>query len=269
MTNPQDLASQPLVCTILPTYNERDNIELLIERLIASVPAPYLVLVIDDNSPDGTWQVVAEIATRYSDPHQLRGETLATSGVALVRRIDEKGLTSAIQKGIDIAIAEYQADIITWMDCDLSMPPEDVRLLVQVLKEGRADMAIGSRWVRGGKDIAHGLMARTLSWIINTFAIVVAGRYAHDYTSGFMAARAELLGQIRLEGDYGEYCIDLICRAGRAGYRLMEVPYVCVPRNTGESKTGINLWDYLVKGRKYVATIWRLRRWKSFNRKHN
>jgi glycosyltransferase involved in cell wall biosynthesis len=265
MTNPQDLASRMLVCTILPTYNERDNILLLIDRLIASVPSPYLVLVIDDNSPDGTWEVVEEIASHYSDPQNLRGENGGSSAVALVRRIDEKGLTSAIQKGIDVAIAAYEADIITWMDCDLSMPPEDVSLLVQVIKEDRADMAIGSRWVRGGKDVAHGLMARTLSWIINTFAIVVAGRYAHDYTSGFMAARAELLEQIRLEGDYGEYCIDLICRAGRAGFRLMEVPYVCVPRNTGESKTGINLWDYLVKGRKYVATIWRLRRWKKLN----
>lgn len=262
MSNPQDSASQSLVCTILPTYNERDNIGLLIERLIKSVPPPYLVLVIDDNSPDGTWQVVEEIAAAYSHPQQLRGENGVASGVALVRRIEEKGLTTAIQRGIDEAIATYNADIITWMDCDLSMPPEDVPKLVQVIKENRADMSIGSRWVRGGKDIAHGVMARTLSWIINTFAIIVAGNYAHDYTSGFMAARAELLKQIPLEGDYGEYCIDLICRAGRAGYRLMEVPYICVPRNTGESKTGINLWDYLVKGRKYVATIWKQRRWK-------
>ena len=73
-----------------------------------------------------------------------------------------------------------------------------------------------------------------------------------------VAARAEALSRIRLQGDYGEYCIDLLSRAQRLGFRLVEVPYVCVPRTTGESKTGISLWDYLSKGRKYVATIWRL-----------
>ncbi|MEZ4727961.1 MAG: hypothetical protein R3E79_12600 [Caldilineaceae bacterium] len=102
-------------------------------------------------------------------------------------------------------------------------------------------------------------MARTLSWIINHFAILLLGNRVHDYTSGFIAARAEVLQQLRLQGDYGEYCIDLLGRAARAGYVLREVPYVCVPRTAGESKTGMNLWDYLVKGRKYVATIWRVR----------
>jgi dolichol-phosphate mannosyltransferase len=103
-------------------------------------------------------------------------------------------------------------------------------------------------------------MARSLSWIINTAATLLISRQMHDYTSGFIAARAPLLQALRLHGDYGEYCIDLLGRALCAGYQVREVPYVCVPRNAGESKTGVNLWDYLVKGRKYVATIWRLRR---------
>jgi dolichol-phosphate mannosyltransferase len=80
----------------------------------------------------------------------------------------------------------------------------------------------------------------------------------HDYTSGFITARSEVLSNIKLQGDYGEYCIDLLCRAERRGYRLIEVPYICVARTAGESKTGINLWDYLSKGRKYVATIFQL-----------
>ncbi len=122
-------------------------------------------------------------------------------------------------------------------------------------------MAVGSRWIAGGADIAHGLMARTLSWIINYAATLLISRKMHDYTSGFIAARAPLLQQIRLNGDYGEYCIALLGHALRAGYQVREVPYICVPRSAGESKTGVNLWDYLVKGRKYVAVIWRLRRW--------
>ncbi|MCC6455692.1 MAG: polyprenol monophosphomannose synthase [Caldilineaceae bacterium] len=243
--------SQPLVCTVLPTYNERANIGPLIEGILAHAITPHLVLVVDDNSPDGTGEVVEEMMARHNTPEVTR--------VLLLRRVGEKGLTSAIQAGIDAAIDTHGAAIVTWMDCDLSMPPADVPRLVQVVLEG-ADMAVGSRWVPGGADIAHGLMARSLSWVINAAATLLISRQMRDYTSGFIAARAPLLQALRLQGDYGEYCIDLLGRALRAGYQVREVPYICVPRNAGESKTGVNLWDYLVKGRKYVATIWRLRR---------
>lgn len=242
-----------LVCTVLPTYNERDNIRPLIERLLAANPPPYLVLVVDDDSPDETWAEVETLAAQY--PIAPASQETAKGSVALYRRIGERGLTSAIQRGIDEAIRAHGAAIVTWMDCDLSMPPEDVPKLVQAIVEDGADVAIGSRWVPGGADVAHGVMARTLSWIINHFAMLLLGRQVHDYTSGFIAARAEVLQQVRLQGDYGEYCIDLLARAARLGYRLHEAPYVCVPRTTGASKTGANLWDYLDKGRKYVATI--------------
>ncbi|MCE7986424.1 MAG: polyprenol monophosphomannose synthase [Caldilinea sp. CFX5] len=243
-------AQSTLVCTVLPTYNEAENIGPLIEGILASAITPHLVLVVDDNSPDGTSAVVEKlIAQRTPDP---------TRWVVLLRRVGEKGLTSAIQRGIDEAIHTHNAAIVTWMDCDLSMPPSDVPKLVQAVLAG-ADLAVGSRWIAGGADVAHGAMARTLSWLINHFAIVLLGNQVHDYTSGFIAARAEVLEKIRLRGDYGEYCIDLLGRALRSGYQLREVPYICVPRTTGESKTGVNLWDYLVKGRKYVNTVWRLR----------
>ncbi|MEZ4679210.1 MAG: polyprenol monophosphomannose synthase [Caldilineaceae bacterium] len=243
--------TQPLVCTVLPTYNERDNIEPLIRRTLASAITPHIVLVVDDNSPDGTSEIVTSVAKELNN-------ALATR-VHLVRRVGEKGLTSAIQRGIDEAINTHGATIVTWMDCDLSMPPEDIPKLVRLLTEEGADLAVGSRWIPGGADVAHGPMARTLSWIINRFAMVLVGRQVHDYTSGFIAGRAALFKEIRLRGDYGEYCIDLLGRAQRAGFRVQEAPYVCVPRTAGDSKTGANLWDYLVKGRNYVATVWRLR----------
>lgn len=255
MPNLENLPSNSLACTILPTFNERDNIVPLIERLLASVPGPYLVLVIDDDSPDRTWEVVKDLMVQY--PYRSDNST-PQSGVALIRRLEEKGLTSAIQRGINEAIDTYDARIISWMDCDLSMPPEDVPKLMKVIKENQADVAVGSRWVEGGTDIAHGLMARVLSWIINHFAMLLLSTKVHDYTSGFITARSEVLSNIKLQGDYGEYCIDLLCRAERRGYRLIEVPYICVARTAGESKTGINLWDYLSKGRKYVATIFQL-----------
>lgn len=240
-----------LVCTVLPTYNERDNIAALIEGVLANAVTPHMILVVDDNSPDGTAEMVRALASRYNTPEMLR--------VALYVRTGQKGLTSAIQCGIDFALESFDADIVTWMDCDLSMPPADVARLVHAITEEGADVAVGSRWVEGGDDVAHGFMARTLSRIINGFAVAMLGDAAHDYTSGFIACRAEVLRALRLRGDYGEYCIDLLARAARRSYVLQEVPYVCVPRTAGESKTGVNLWDYLVKGRKYVAAIWQLR----------
>lgn len=241
----------PLVCTVLPTYNERGNIGPLIEGVLAGAITPHMVLVVDDNSPDGTAQVVEELAARFNAGGPVR--------VALIRRAAEKGLTSAIQRGIDEAVHTYHAGIVTWMDCDLSMPPQDVARLVRAILEQGADLAVGSRWVAGGADVAHGTMARALSWIINRFAMLLLGSQVRDYTSGFVAGRAAVFERIRLCGDYGEYCIDLLGRARQAGFRIVEVPYVCVPRTAGESKTGANLWDYLVKGRKYVATVWRVR----------
>jgi dolichol-phosphate mannosyltransferase len=244
------MTTDPLVCTVLPTYNERHNIGPLIESVLRHAQTPHMVLVIDDNSPDATWEVVRDLSHKYNQDGRRR--------VVLYRRIGPKGLTSAIQHGIDMAIYTFGAEIVTWMDCDLSMPPKDVpRLVACVLDEG-ADVAVGSRWAPGGADVAHGEMARTLSRIINGFAMLRLGSEVSDYTSGFIAARADVLRRLRLRGDYGEYCIDLLGRALRAGYIVREVPYRCVPRAAGESKTGANLWDYLVKGRKYVSTILRV-----------
>ena len=88
--------------------------------------------------------------------------------------------------------------------------------------------------------------------------MVLVTNQVHDYTSGFIAARAPVLQKIRLQGDYGEYCIDFLGRAVKQGYEVEEVPYICVPREAGVSKTGLTLWDYLSKGRHYVTTIVRL-----------
>lgn len=246
VTQPVPERLLPRVITVLPTYNESGNIGALIDGILEQARTPHTVLVVDDNSPDGTGEVVEEAARRWNHEGNLR--------VILYRRMGERGLTSAIQRGIDLAVYTLRADIVTWMDCDLSMPPQDVPRLVERIRCG-ADVAVGSRWAPGGADIAHDFLARSLSRIINGLAIVVIGPYVRDYTSGFVAGRAEVFRRFRLRGDYGEYCIDLLGRAGRAGLQMSEVPYICVPRTAGDSKTGANLWDYLVKGRKYIATI--------------
>lgn len=247
------------VCTVLPTYNERDNIVALIRGILHHATTAHTVIVVDDDSPDGTAQVVTELAAQMNqDPDEPL--------VHLEHRTTEKGLTSAIRHGIRMARQRFNADIVTWMDCDLSMPPGDVARLIEALQRHQAHVAVGSRWAPGGADVAHSRMAITLSRIINAYARLLIGSPAHgtpvrDFTSGFIAARTEIFDTLDFTGDYGEYCIDFLGQAIRRGHTIVEVPYVCVPRQHGESKTGATLWEYLVKGRKYVATGWRQARW--------
>jgi dolichol-phosphate mannosyltransferase len=226
--------------TILPTYNERQNLPILVAGILYHVHSPIEVLVVDDNSPDGTWQIVEEIAAK--EPR-----------VRLLRRTTERGLTSAIWAGILSA----SSDAVSWMDCDLAMPPEIIPLLLERLSAG-ADIAVGSRYVHGGSDPGHSLMARAFSVTINTFASLLLGWGVRDYTSGFVAARRKVFEQLTLRGDYGEYCIDFLARAQMLGLRIDEVPYACGARFSGESKTGANVRDYLVRGWKYVETVVRL-----------
>jgi len=162
-------------------------------------------------------------------------------------------LTSAIRRGI----REAQGDIVVWMDTDLSMPPDRIPALLAAL-DG-SDLAIGSRYVKGGRDIGHSFLAKAFSVTINFFAGLFLGFSVTDYTSGFLAVRKEVFEHITLQGDYGEYCIDLLYRAKRLGYRLKEIPYDCVERHAGESKTATNLLGFFSRGSKYVTTILRLR----------
>jgi dolichol-phosphate mannosyltransferase len=230
------------ITIVLPTYNERENILPLIQRGLAAL-ADYQaeMLVVDDDSPDGTWQAVAERAE-------------SDGRVRLIRRTQERGLTSAIAAGIAAAHGAW----VGWMDCDLSMPPEDLPGLAAALADG-ADLAIGSRYVHGGRDVGHSWVGRAFSWSINRAAWLLLDRRVKDYTSGFILARRPVFERIQLRGDYGEYCIDLLYRTLRAGFRVAEVPYACVPRESGESKTATNPLGYVTRGWKYVVTIVRLR----------
>lgn len=234
------------VSVILPTYNERDNIGPLILEILKQTPPNTEVIVVDDDSPDGTWQVVEDLEKRLPNLY-------------LLRRIDKKGLTSALRDGI----AYSRGDVVVWSDCDFSMPPAKIKDLLAGISRGQ-DVLVGSRFVHGGGvQIVAGsndsLLAYLMSRTLNGFIQRVLGRDFKDYTSGFIALRREVLDRIPLRGGYGEYFIDLIYRARKLGYRVAEVPYMCVERRMGVSKTGQNFFDYMRKGWKYVWLTIRLR----------
>lgn len=231
---------------ILPTYNEKDNIGPLIRDVFLHVGKDAEIIVVDDDSPDGTWREVEELAKSQNN-------------LSLLRRINKKGLVSAINDGIAMA----KGEIVIWMDCDLSMPPIKIKDLLARIDQGY-DAAVASRFVKGGgveiiTESQDNILSYLLSLALNSFIQKVLGFSFKDYTSGFIAIKKQILVGIPLKGDYGEYFIDLMYRTMKKGFKVIEIPYLCKARQKGVSKTGTNIFQYLKRGRKYIGVTLRLK----------
>jgi dolichol-phosphate mannosyltransferase len=228
------------VSIILPTYNEADNIILLIEEILTYIPLESEIIVVDDDSPDRTWEAVEGLIEKESR-------------VRLLRRVGRKGLTSALQEGINLSNGQY----VFWMDCDFSMPTDKIPELLKALEDH--DIAMASRYIPGGEEKGHSPLGSFLSRVICRLASWALCPAIKDFTSGYIGIRREALITLPLRGDYGEYFIELIYKAYKKGYRIKEIPYHCLPRRAGESKTATDIWGYIKRGRKYLITIVRLR----------
>jgi|TARA_B100001964_G_scaffold83586_1_gene94387 dolichol-phosphate mannosyltransferase len=235
------------VSVILPTYNEKDNISPLILGIQSQLNnQEYEITVVDDDSPDGTWRIVQEL--KKNDEK-----------INLIRRRGRSGLTSAISEGIDSS----SGDIIVWMDADLSMPPEKIKDLLERVNDGY-DLSVASRYVPGGGIVLieksqDSFLSAILSFVMNFVIQHLLDSSFKDYTSGFIAVKKEVLENIKLRGDYGEYFIDFVYRSMKKGYKVTEVPYICGARQYGISKTGSNLLQYVKRGQKYIWTAVRLK----------
>ncbi len=243
-----------LFSLVLPTYDERENVVRLIEALRASVTVPMEIIVVDDNSPDGTSQAVREFIQAHPEA-RVRIET----------RMSERGLTHSIRRGIELA----EGDVVGWMDCDFSHPAKTMAELVKKVEEGH-DMAVASRFIAGG-DYKRGLgffgadesaLAVILSRLINWFIRMSLFPGFHDYTSGFIAVRTDVVRALDIRGDYGEYFIDFIYRAIKSGYSFVEIPFISPPRTYGVSKTGTTFLQLFRRGKKYVHVVRGLWNWK-------
>jgi dolichol-phosphate mannosyltransferase len=225
------------VSIVVPTYNEKEHIAALIGDLYTRIAAPLEVIVVDDASPDGTADVVAGL----NHPN-----------LRLIRRKD-RGLAAAFHRGI----LEASGDIIGWMDADATMPPEVMNQLIAQLDEYH--IAIGSRYVEGGSDNRHPL--RTLaSRAINGLARIVLGGDIRDYDSGFIAIRREVFDYVTLiPFGYGDYFIEFIYDAKRAGLKIKEVGYAFRDRSMGISKSAPSVFRFFITGLRYVLRIFSLR----------
>jgi dolichol-phosphate mannosyltransferase len=212
------------VAVIIPTYNESENIEALVTQLLA-LPTGVRVVVVDDNSPDGTGAIADRLAAE------------SDGRVEVVHRAGKLGLGTAYIAGFKRALAEG-ADLICTMDADFSHNPRYVPGLVDKIGQGH-DLVIGSRYVRGGGSSGCTIDRKLLSWGANAFARTMLGLRAHDTTAGFRCYRRQVLEEVKLDeikASGYSFLIEMLYRVHRRGWRVGEVPIVFENRRLGTSK---------------------------------
>ena len=253
MTN-EDFADLGRILVIIPTYNERENIQRIVGRTRSSVPQAH-VLIADDNSPDGTGEIADDLSRQ--DPH-----------VHVMHRAGKEGLGAAYLSGFAWAIdAGY--DVIVEMDADGSHQPEQLPILLAALRN--ADVVLGSRWVSGGSVVNWPKHREFLSRGGNLYTRAMLGIPLHDATGGYRAFRADALRTLDLSDVESKgYCfqVDMAWRAVRSGLRVVEVPIEFIERELGDSKMNqkivtealwrVTQWgaaDKIAKSRKLLASV--------------
>jgi dolichol-phosphate mannosyltransferase len=210
----------PRAVVCLPTYNERENLEPMLRAL---GDKGVRVLVVDDNSPDGTGEIADRLARELDY-------------VDVLHRERKEGLGPAYLAGFRRALADG-AELVLEMDCDFSHSPDDVPRLIATADN--ADLVLGSRYVRGGSIGNWGVVRRIVSAGGSLYARVLLGSRVHDLTGGFKCYRRAVLEAIDLDAITSKgyaFQIETTYRAARAGFRVVEVPIHFVDREEGGSK---------------------------------
>ncbi|RMD94414.1 MAG: polyprenol monophosphomannose synthase [Calditrichaeota bacterium] len=208
---------------VVPTYNEVSNIRKLIERIFALGIPDLEVLVVDDNSPDGTAGVVEEL--QKQNPH-----------LHLIRRSGKYGLGTAYVEGFKFAI-KHQYELIFEMDADLSHNPEDIQRILAAME--KYDLVIGSRYLTGVNVVNWPLSRLVLSLFANWYTRKITGLPLKDCTSGFKCFRRKVLESIdidRIKSDGYSFQIELHFLAWKKGFRIKEIPIIFIDRESGSSK---------------------------------
>lgn len=208
---------------IIPTYNESANIVALITQLIATV-ANADILVVDDNSPDGT----SEIARTFAAASQRN--------IQVILRENERGLGMAYKAGFLYGLSRGY-DFLVTMDADMSHNPESLPAMLQAAQT--CDMVIGSRYIEDGKTVHWEKWRVLLSWSANSFARTLLGLHGNDLTSGYRVYRRGILEKIRLDeiqSNGYSFLVELLYQVQRHHAVIREIPIVFVDRTMGTSK---------------------------------
>ena len=226
------------VVVVIPTYNERENLNSIVDRVRVSVPDAH-VLVVDDNSPDGTGTLAHELAA-------------ADASIHVLHRTGKKGLGAAYIAGFRWALDEGFGAVVE-MDADGSHQPEQLRFLLAALD--RSDLVIGSRWVPGSYVINWPKSRQLLSKSGNAYARLMLGTRLRDLTAGYRVYRDTALREIGLDNLQSQgysFQVDLTMRALRAGLVVIELPITFVDRALGTSK---------MSGVIIAEALWKITQW--------
>ncbi len=208
---------------VLPTYNEAENIEAFVAAVREKLPPPAQVLIVDDNSPDGTGKIADRLAERYDN-------------VSVLHRPGKEGLGPAYLAGFRHVLAAG-AGLVIEMDSDFSHDPAYLPRLLEAAK--RADLVIGSRYVPGGGVTEWSVLRRAISRGGSAYARLVLGVGVHDLTGGFKCFRREVLEAIDLDTIQARgyaFQVEMTYRAIQLGFKVIEVPIVFRDRQVGSSK---------------------------------
>jgi len=214
--------SPPSALVIVPTYNERENLPVLLQQLMQI--ANVRVLVVDDQSPDGTGAIADELAARHADR------------IDVMHRTGRRGLGRSYVDGFRSALTS-SADVICQMDADLSHDPAHLPALIAAT--ARADLVLGSRYVKGGAIVNWPLRRLLLSRFANRYIRLVTRLKVRDCTTGYRCWRRAALADLpidRISSDGYSFLVETLYMAARRGARLFEEPITFVERRQGESK---------------------------------
>ncbi|MBQ0114634.1 MAG: polyprenol monophosphomannose synthase [Bacteroidales bacterium] len=243
---------------IIPTYNEKENIEKMIQTVLAIEEHQFDILIIDDNSPDGTGEIVDRIAA--TEPR-----------VNIIKRSGKLGLGTAYITGFKWSL-EQGYDYIIEMDADFSHPPRKLIELQDACANQGADVAVGSRYLTG-VNVVNWPMGRVLmSYYASAYVRIVTGLKVRDTTAGFVCYRREVLESINLDTvEFKGYAfqIEMKFTAYRMGFTIKEVPIVFVNRVLGTSKMNTSIFGEAVFGvmKLRLSTIFDKKRYRRQNTK--
>lgn len=216
------------VCVVVPTFNERENVLNLVEAVKRAGVSDLCLLFVDDSSPDGTADLVREVASR--EPW-----------VKLLVRSEKKGIGSAYQDGFKEAITMFSPRVVVEMDADLQHPPMGINALVAAVEVG-SDVAVGSRYIPGGAVSGWSLWRRVMSRGANAYARIMLGLPVKDATSGFRAFNREAAAAVSeagLPAKGFEFQVASL-RLLKTKMKIVEVPYTFSARRAGKSKLGLS-----------------------------
>ena len=211
---------------MIPTYNERENIANLIDKILKLKIKNLRIVVVDDNSPDGTWKIVQNISNKKKNVH-------------LLLRKKDKGRGSAGRDGF-IYCLRNNADIVVEMDADMSHDPKYIPSLIAGLKD--ADLVLGSRRLKGSKEVGRGLIRQFITWGANLYTTLMLGIEVKDCNSGFRCFKRKVLEKIKLEKleSKGPSIVqEVLFKAHLNKFRIKEIPITFINRTKGKSKLGL------------------------------